>query len=277
MQGERVSAAVPASADSWTDVGTFTVPAKVQRLSKLDLSLAPDWGTTAVSVRFAPVFRIIGSGVQEQSPHEYVGRFGGVSVVTTGGISHDDVHEEYDLDIPVQTGGTFTVQVNTLDEAVTAGTVEANAAYDNEAPTQKNQMSQYIDAAGTTTAGAYASVGTITIAKPKEGSAPTMISELVMGVAPDQGTSAISLRTASVFRLTGSGIDEAGLHDFTGPYAYDGHIGTTPSQGTAHSKMTKRIKNINIPIVAGGTITVEHQFITETPTASTVAVGVVYK
>ena len=70
---EQVNVAVPAAADTWTDVGTFTVPAGVKRLKKLRFGLAPDWAVTAVSVRAAPVFRLIGSGTLEQGDHQYLG------------------------------------------------------------------------------------------------------------------------------------------------------------------------------------------------------------
>lgn len=271
-QSEIGIVAVPSSADSWTNVNTFTVPAGVKRIKKLRLAVAPDWGTSATSVRMAPVFRLIGSGLLEQSPHEFLGKFGGEATTTSGAFSMDDLAIEYDVDIPVVTGGTITAQVNTVSEAITAGTVTANIIYDDQAPTSKNSMSQYISAAGTTTADAYASVGTLTIPQAAQGKSPTKIKKLIIGVGVDQGTSAISLRTSTRLRLSGSGIQGGGLHDYTGPVLTDSQV--TPGS-IKHDRATVVI-DVDIDINAGGQIVVEHQFDVETPTASTIALGVVY-
>ena len=274
---EQVNVAVPSSADVWTDVGTFTVPAGVKRLKKLRFGVAPDHGVAAISVRTAPVFRLIGSGTLEQGDHQYLGMFSAVSVVTTGGLAQNEMNIEYDVDIPVQSGGTFTPQVNTLDEAITAGTIFVNAVYDDQDAKATNSMSQYIDVAGTTSADAYATVGTITIPKTETAKDPKMITDIYIGVAVDQGTSAISLRQAPVIRMSGAGIKSAGLLDYIGPCQTSSHCGTSASQGVAHDNATIRIKDVTIDINAGGQILIEHQFITETPTASTVAVGLVYR
>ena len=273
---EQVNVAVPSSADAFTTVGTFTVPAGVKRLKAISIILAPDWALTAISVRFAPVIRLIGSGLLEQGDHEYLGKFGGVSVVTTGGLSQNDLKIMYETDIPVQPGGTFEAQVNTLDEAVTAGSVIVGATYDDKAPTEKNSMSQYIDVAGTTTADVYAAVGTFTIPKLESGKDPTRIIAIVIAVAVDQGTSAISLRTTPVIRLSGAGLQNPGLHDYIGKAGSYSHCGSTPSQGVVADGQTEVIP-VDIDINPGGQILVEHQFIDETPTASTVAVGFIYR
>lgn len=275
-QSETGLVAVPSSADSWTDIATITVPAGVKRLKKVRVGIAPDWGTTAGSVRHAPVYRLQGSGLLEQSPHEYIGPFGGHAEATTGGIAEEGTYLDYDVDIPVQTGGQIVAQVNTLDEAVTAGSTYVNLFFDEKDPVMGNSMSQYVDAAGTTTADAYATVGTFTVPRPAEGKAPTKIRKVVLAVAVDQGTSAISLRTASRFRLTGSGIGEGGNHDFVGPLGFSGMIGASASQGAAHSVMTAII-DVDIPVNAGGQILAEHRYDVETPTASTVAVGLLYE
>lgn len=275
-QSEILSVDVPSAADSFTDVGTFTVPANVKRAMKLIVVLAPDWSVTAGSVRMAPVLRLTGSGLLEQSPHEYLGMFAGSSTVTTGGASQSMLMMEYDLDIPVQTGGTITPQINTLDEAVTAGVVLVNIFYDENAATAKNNMSQFVDSAGTTTADAFVAVGTFTVPQPSEGKQPKFIKAVILAVAVDQGTSAISLRLASRFRLTGSGIAEPGSHDLVGPSGYSGHIGSSASQGSYQENGTIRIE-VNIPVSAGGQILAEHLFEDETPTASTVAVGLLYE
>lgn len=273
---EVIDAAVPTGADAWTAVGNFVIPAGVKRIKTIKLAVVPDWGTTAGSVRSAPVIRLIGAGIKEQNPHEYLGVFSSHAEVTTGGISMNDLEIVYDVDIPVQEAGNFDVQCNTLDEAVTAGTVKVNVSYDDKAPTKKNQMAQYVDAAGTTTADVFAAVGTITIPKPESGKDPTKITKLVIGVALDQGTSAISLRCVPTIRLSGAGIKGSGNHDHMGPCSYSGEIGTTPSQGIVQDNGTRMIP-VDIDINAGGQIVVEQMFDTETPTASTVAVGLIYE
>ena len=271
-QSQTGIVAVPSAADTWTRIVLDTVPADVARLSKVKFAVVPDNGTAAISVRDAPVFRIFGSGLAEQSPHEYLGMFAGVAVVTDGTMGQENLITEYDVDIPVNVAGTLDVQVNTLDEAITAGTVLYELTFDKTAATAVNQMSTYIDAAQTTTADAYASVGTITIPVSKEGKDPTKIKKLAIGLAPDSGTSAISLRGALRIRLTGAGIAEGGLHEFIGPT----HV---ISQVTAGANTVTRgtyIQDVDIPINAGGQIVVEQRLEVETPTAGTVAVGLLF-
>lgn len=275
MQSETVTAAVPTAADTWTDVGTFTVPAGVQRMTKVRLSLAPDWGTTAGSVRCAPIFRIQGSGVLEQNPHEFIGAWCGHSDVTSGGLSNFNLTAEYMVDLPVQTGGTFTVQCLTATEAVTAGTVLANVYYDAGNVVQANSMSQVATATGTTTADAWATLGTVTVPAPGEGNKPTRIKRIGLGVAIDNGTGSVSLRTASRFRLSSSGIGEGGSHEYTGPISTAASIGAVTSV-MSHNFGTVWI-DVDIPVNAAGSILIEHLYTNETPTASTVGVCLVYE
>ena len=274
-QSETDITAVPSSADSWTLLNDFTVPANVKRLMMVVVAVAPDWSTTAGSVRAAPILRLTGSGLQEQSPHAYLGMFAASSTVTTGGCAQSNLSITYMVDIPVSTGGIVTAELNTLDEAITAGSVEIALHYDENSPTASNSMSDYVDVAGTTTADAFATVGTFTVPQPSTGTQPKRIRSIYLGVAPDQGTSAISLRTASRFRLTGSGIVEQGNHEFVGPISITAHIGSSASQGAYPDNLTIRY-DVDIPVSPGGQILAEHIFDVETPTASTVAVGLLY-
>lgn len=270
-----LDAAVPTAADAWTAVGTDTVPVGVSRIKKIIIGLAPDWGLTAGSVRMAPVIRLQGSGLQEQNPHEYIGKFGGHAEVTTGGISMQDLRVEYDVDIPVQSGGTIDVDCNTLDEAVTAGSVIVNIIYDDKAPVKVNSMAQFVDAAGTTTADAWAALGTVTIPRADEAKDATKIIGLVIAIAVDQGTSAVSLRAVPMIRLSGAGLKGSGKHEYVGQLHSQGEIGTTPSQGIVQDGGYAMIVT-DLDINAGGQIVVEQQYVTETPTASTIAVGFLY-
>jgi hypothetical protein len=250
----------------------FVVPAGVKRLKKVRFGLAVDPGTSASSVRQAPVFRLTGSGLLEQSPHEFLGPFGGQAMVTSGGVAMENMVVEYDVDIPVQTGGIITVSVDTLDEAITAGTVMANLFYDAEAPKAANCMSQYVDAAVAGAADAWASIGTLTVPQPAAGKAPTKIRAICIGVALDQGTSAISLRTAPRVRLTGSGVGEGGAHEYIGPTATSNEV---TAGAIFYSNMTAVIY-VDVPVNAGGSIVVEQRFDSEIPTGGTIAVGLLY-
>ncbi|MCW4049026.1 MAG: hypothetical protein NWE89_04740 [Candidatus Bathyarchaeota archaeon] len=264
--------AVPAAADAWVAVEEFTVPAGVKRIDKVKFSLACDFGAAMTSIRVAPVFRLQGSGLLEQSPHEYLGNFGGLTGVVIGaGTVQDDVIE-YDVDIPVQTGGTIEAQVNTLDEAITAGTVRCELEFDEETPTLKNSMSQYGDAALGVVADVWAEVDTITVPRTAEGKSPTRIRELAIGVAPDQGAAAVSLRVGVRVRLSGSGIGRSGALEFLASAAGNEML----TDGIlVYSNMTK-LHKVNIPVNAGGQILIEQIVDVETPTAGTIAVGLLY-
>ncbi len=271
MQSEVVDAAVPGAADAWTAVGTITVPAGVTRLRKILASIAPDFGATG-TVRYAPVFRLQGSGLQEQNPHEYIGPCGNVTLATSGAGAVEPNNLEYEVDIPVATGGTIDIQVNTLDEAVTAGTVRAQLVFDTGTVGQANSQSQYVDAALTTVADTWANVGTLTVPRMEVGNSPSRIKEIIMATATDQAGLAL-LRCSSHFRLTGSGLAEGGSHEFLGPAS--GTMATTPGV-LAYDKQVVRQK-IEMPVNPGGQILVEQLLDTETPTAGTAIFGVMYE
>jgi hypothetical protein len=179
---------------------------------------------------------------------------------------------EYDVDIPVQTGGIITVSVNTLDEAITAGTVMANLFYDDKEPAATNCMSQYVDASTASAANVWTAIGTLTVPAPAPEKAPKKIRAVCIGVALDQGTSAISLRTAPRIRLTGSGIGEGGSHEFIGPTAASAEV---TAGAIAYSKLYARI-DVDIPVSASGAIVVEQRFDGEVPSDGTIAVGLLY-
>ena len=270
MQAEVVDAAVPAAADAWTAVGTFTVPAGGERVIRVLVSVAPDFGATA-DIRYAPVFRLLGSGLLEQSPHEYIGPCGNATLATSGSGAVEPNNIEYEVDIPVQTGGTIDAQINTLDEVITAGTARVAFIYDVGSPEVPNCQSQYVDAALTTTADVWAAVGTITVPRMAEGASPSKIVEVIMAMATDQAALAL-LRCSGHFRLSGSGLNEGGTHEFLGPAS--GSTAATPG-AIVYDRQVVRQK-IEIPVNAGGQILVEQLLDTETPTAGTAIVGLRY-
>ena len=265
----------PTAADTWTTIGTETVPTGVKSIKKVRFGVAPDVGATATSIRIATVFRMRGSGLGEQDPHNFVGPSGGHGTTTDGAVNFDALWKEYDVDIPVNATGTFTVEVNTLDEAITAGTVLYDVIYSDEAPKAKNSMSDYVDATGTTTADAWATGATFTVPQGIAGKEPTMIKKVIIGIGIDQGTSAIALRLASRMRLTGSGIAESGTHEFLGPLGCTAQQGGTPVGSVSQQNNTVEY-DVNIPVKAGGQIVAEQRYEIETPTASTFIVGLVY-
>lgn len=272
MQAHTQVVAVPAAADAWVAFADIMVPAGAASLKKVIVGVAVDEGVGA-GVRFAPVFRLLGSGLLEQSPHEFVGPCGNINAPTTSGATPSELNfVEYDVDIPVAVGGAITPQVITLDEAITAGTCSIGLIFSAEAAVAANSMAQYIDAAMTVVAGAWAAVGIITVPQMAAGKAPTRIVELAMAIATDQATLAL-LRCASRFRLTGSGIAEGGLHEYLGPQS--GTAALTAGILGYSRQMVKLATDI--PVNAGGQILVEQYLTTETPTAGTAILGVLYR
>lgn len=262
-------AAVPTGADSWTAVGSATVPQGMKRLHRVEIKLGPDNAATNLSVRNAPVVRLLGDGLNEQTPHEYLGPFGGISGTTAGAASQEKLEQSYETDIPVSAGGTIEVQCNTLDEAITAGTVTVVLHYDEKAPTAKNGMSQYVDAAGDTTADRWTNIGTIRIPLPEGGKAPSKITEIRVGVATDQGTASKAMRVSPRIRITGDGLKSSGDREYAGPTAQQ--IILDAVAGAAPLSNMVAVIPVDIDINAGGQILIEQKFDIEAPTASTIA------
>ncbi len=271
MQSETGIVAVPIAADAWTDVNEFVVPAGVKSLIRFIGSLAPDMGA-AGAVRIAPVFRLQGSGLGEQSPHEFVGPCGNAVMGGTGAGTLQLNHEEYELDIPVTVGGTIMVQVNTLDEAVTAGTVRTQLVYSDASSKAKNSQAQYIDHAMAAAADVWAEVGTITVPVMATGKNPTRIKEVIAAFATDQAALAL-LRCSARFRLTGSGLAEGGAHEFLGPAS--GTIVFTEGVLTYDRQVVRH--KTEIPVNPGGQILVEQLLDVETPTDGTAILGLLYE
>lgn len=271
MQSHTQVVAVPAAADTWTSFSDIVVPAGAKRISKVVVGLAIDDADPS-GHRNAPVFRLLGSGLQEQSPHQYIGPCGNIAAKTTSGAFACELNvQEYDVDIAVTVGGSITAQVDTLDEAVTAGTCAICLIFDGNDASGRNSMSDYVDSAATTTADGWYTIGTLTVPQLKEGKAPTKITEVCMAIATDQATIAL-LRCSSRFRISGSGVDEGGLHEFLGPQS---GTGCNTAGILGYDRQLVRLK-VDIPVSPGGQILVEHYLTTETPTAGTAIFGVLY-
>jgi hypothetical protein len=271
MQSETLEATATPTADTWNALGTFSVPAGVQRLVRVKFGVTPD-PAAAVIARFLFAFRIIGSGLQEQSPHEYIVTGGGVTAIAANEASLQLPLQSFDVDIPVTTGGRFDVQYNAIDEGAVPVDVKVEVAYDNSPTVRKNSMSQYADAAQPTAADAWQTVGTIIVPQLKEGNSPTRISEIVMSHAVDMAAAG-TLRASARFRLSRSGIAEGGSHEFIGS-AQGSSVTAAATQAFASGLVRQKT---DIPVNPGGEILVEALIDTELPTAGSVAVGLLYE
>ena len=142
-----VTSVAPTAADAWTAVGVVTVPDGAKSLVGVKINYAVDPGTTAVVVHSVPVIRLIGSGLLEQSPHQYIGPgVDAASIAATAGYNVTQPHTRiYDVSIEVSVGGTIDVQCNSLDEIV-AGQVTVEMDFSPDAPKGGNSMSDYVDA-----------------------------------------------------------------------------------------------------------------------------------
>lgn len=273
MQSESAIGAVPAAADTWTDIGTFTVPAGVKRLKGILANVVPDPGAIA-TIHGAPVIRLVGSGLLEQSPHEYIlqGFTQAITAANSGSAPVEPEIFEYLLDIPVQTGGQITAQINMLDEIPAALTSRVILEYDENTAAAANQMSQYVDSVAPAAAGAWTLVGVITIPQLKPENNPTSIREIVCGVVADVAGNAL-IRQSSRFRLSGSGLKEGGLHHFLGTGA--GVMWTTPGAQKYDRPIVRHA--VDLPINAGGQINVEAIHDVEISEGGTAVLGVLYK
>lgn len=270
-----ITAVAPTAADSWTAVGTITVPAGARSIKKVTVGYVHDAGTSAAVVHNAPVFRMIGSGLLEQSPHEYVGPGDDsmlIASTVTGYPTTNDKPIQYDVDIPVSVGGTIDIQCNSLDEVAT-GQVYAMLSFSPEQAAGKNSMSQYVDAAIPAAADSWTTVGTITVPQAKEGASPQRIKEIVMQFVPDVAATAVSERVATRIRLTGAGIAEPGLHEFISTGYGNGCV---VSGSSSYDDLLVRYK-ADIPVAAGGAILVETIHDTELCDGGTTVVGVLYE
>jgi len=270
VQSETAVGAVPGAADTWTDIETFTVPAGVSRLMKVKAGVAPDFGATG-TVRVAPVIRLLGSGLLEQSPHEYVLQGVNVALVTSGAAAVEPEIFEYDVDIPVQTGGQITAQINCLDEVPAAMTSRIQLDFDAKSSAGKNQMSQYVEADSPAAADVWAEVGTITIPQLEAGKTPERIREIVCGIVSDVDATLL-VRNSNRFRLTGSGLKEGGLHEYLG--SESGDMFTTPG-ALAYDRAIVRHKT-DLEVNAGGQILIECISDVEALVDGTAVMGVLY-
>lgn len=273
MQSMTVVAAAPTAADAFTVVGAITVPAGAKSIKKVKVGATSDAGTAAATTHLAPVVRLQGSGLEEQSPHDYVAPGSNIPLIaaTAGYAIAESNFLEYDVDIPVSVGGVIDVQAIALDEVQT-GDISVELDFSPEPAAGKNSMAQYVDAA-IGAVNTWVTVGTITIPQPKAGNEPKRIKEIVCGVVPDVAATAVSELVVSRFRISQAGIAEGGTHEYLGNQAGNGCVVTGPG---VYQNCFVRHK-IDVPVNAGGQILVEQRLETEVPDGGTAVFGVLYE
>lgn len=273
MQSMTITAASPTAANAWTAVGTITVPAGAKSIKKVKVNAISDAGTAAATTHFAPVVRLLGSGLEEQSPHEYVGPGSNIPLIaaTAGYAIAETNFHEYDVDIGVSVGGVIDVQSLAITEVQT-GQISVELDFSPEPAGGKNSMAQYVTAP-IGAVNTWVTVGTITIPKPGEGSEPKKIKEIVCGVVPDVAATAVSEMVSTRFRISGAGVAEGGTHEYLGNSAGNGCVVTGP--GVYQDTMVRH--EIDIPINAGGQILVEQRVDTEVPDGGDAVFGVLYE
>lgn len=273
MQSMTVVSAAPTAADAWTAVGTITVPAGAKSVKKVKVGATSDAGTGAATTHFAPVVRLLGSGLEEQSPHEFVAPGSNIPLIaaTAGYAIAESNFIEYDVDIPVSVGGVIDIQSIALDEVQT-GDVSVQLDFSPDAAAGKNSMAQYVDAA-IGAVNTWVNVGTINIPNPKAGTEPKKIREIICGVVPDVAATAVSELVVARFRISGAGIAEGGTHEYLGNQAGNGCVVTGPG---VYQNCIVRHK-LDIPVNAGGQILVEQRLETEVPDGGTAVFGVLYE
>lgn len=272
-QSERVSAAVPTVADTFTAVGTIRAPAGMKRLRHISIGLAPDQTLASTSVRYAVVIRIIGSGLLEQSPHDYVGPCGGEFGLTDEAPAVSLLNADYDVDIPIGLGGDINIQAETITEVLAAGSITVGLIFDDEASKTKNSMADVLTHANPTAADAWQNMGTLNVPQGEGDKAPKKITRILIGMGIDQGIAAFSLRHALNIRLSGAGLKGGGLHEFVGPH---GDSGIVVIGGNMFLNVLLQ-QDVNMDVNPAGVITIEAILITELPTAGSVVVGLMYE
>lgn len=272
MQSESISA--PSGAlNVWVAVGNIQVPAGAQSLKKVKVVLAPDPGVAVAAPHTAPVFRLTGSGLLEQNPHIYLGQASDCVLIAaaTTLVSQEPAVQIYETDIPVQTGGVIVVESMCVTEAF-VGSMNCELVFGSEAAQAGNNMSDFVTAVMPAAFGVWAPVGVITVPQLGAGNSPKKIKRVDCGFVNDSAGGVTSLRCSVRFRLTGSGVAEGGLHHFLGNV--NSSSGVAASTG-GHDRMIIR-HDCDVPVNAGGQITVEAIFDVELPDAGDMIFGVQY-
>lgn len=254
MQSDSVQAAT-AAANVWTATGNIVVPAGVTSLKQVIVGVAPDPGVGAATIHLVPVFRLLGSGLLEQNPHQYVAQGCDIAHIAAGlvVVGPEPALMVYDVDIPVQTGGVIEVQHMNIAEAF-PGIARCELVFSAEAASAGNNMSDYVTAVAPAAAAAWIAVGNLTVPTLGAGASPKRIKRIDCGVVPD-GVAAVttSLMIASRFRMTGSGIAEGGNHHILGNQQAEACVGA--GEGYVDKCIMTHI--VDIPVNAGGIILIE--------------------
>ena len=245
----------------------------MKRIKHISIGIAPDQTLASTSIRLLSIVRIIGSGITEQSPHDYLGPSGGFFNLTDEGVAVGKLNAEYDVDIRLGLGGDINIQLATITEVLAAGSMTVGLQFDDNEPTQGNSMSDVLSAVQPTAADAFQNLGTLVVPSGEGGKAPSKIKKITIAIGLDQGIAAFSLRHALSIRITGSGLKGGGLHEFVGPH---GDSGIVVIGGSAFED-TKIVLDADLEVNPAGNLVIDAILINELPTASTVGVGVSYE
>lgn len=254
MQSDSVQAATGA-ANVWIATGNIVVPAGVVSLKQVVVGVAPDPGFAAATIHLVPVFRLLGSGLLEQNPHQYVAQGVDKATIAAGlvGIYPEPALQTFDVDIPVQTGGVIEVQHMNIAEAF-PGIARCELVFSAEAAAAGNNMSDYVTAVAPAAAAAWIAVGNLTVPTLGAGASPKRIKRIDCGLVPD-GVAAIgtSIMVSSRFRMTGSGIAEGGNHHYLG----NQNVQACVVAGEGYSDRCIVTHMVDVPVNAGGIILIE--------------------
>lgn len=254
MQSETVQAATGA-ANVWVATGNIVVPAGVVSLKKVIVGVAPDPGFAAATIHLVPVFRLLGSGLLEQNPHQYVAQGVDKTTIAGGlvGVFPEPALATFEVDIPVQTGGVIEVQHMNIAEAF-PGIARCELMFAADAASPGNNMSDYVTAVAPAAVAAWIAVGNLTVPQLGAGASPKRIKRIDCGLVPD-GVAAVttSIMVSSRFRLTGSGVAEGGNHHILG----NQNVQACVAAGEGFSDRCIIMHIVDIPVNAGGIILVE--------------------
>lgn len=272
MQSESVQAATGA-ANVWIATGNIVVPAGVAALKKVIVGVAPNPAVAASALHLVPVFRLLGAGLLEQSPHQYTAQ--GADCIQLAATISTIIAEpgvmEYDVDIPVQTGGIIEVQHMNIAEAL-PGIARCELVFSAEAATPGNNMSDFVTHVMPVAAAVWEAVGIITVPTLGAGASPKKIKRIDCGFVMDSAGAAAAAMVSSRFRITGSGVAEGGNHHYLGTQAST----TAGAASTGYADRAIITHEVDVPVNAGGQILVEQIIDLALPAGGDSVFGVQY-
>jgi len=265
--------------DTWTSLGTIDVPIDASHLVKMVLSDSPDFGTSALGVRYLTGYRLRGNGLVTGGLHRYLGHAGAITIETAG-VGCDEVHPTvYPMNLQVKGGNQLTVEATMLGEdsgdshamlqAVFASGGNPGGFVDGDF--REGDISD-IDTPTSLTAVGSASEGDFDV--PIEA---TNLAKIATLMAPDYGTDAdIGVPTAGRGTLRGNGLAMGGTYEFVTPASFFGGTSSSGTAAGAGAAWRPYFEEVDMPIKGGNTIEALGEIKGTDPGAVTFAVGLLY-